>query len=124
MRGIATFPVELEISTLLVRPVLSLCFLSIDVRLIGQMENIKVYASRDIPQFESLMIDKHDALTRFIHIIQPLAQVYKLAPTSIHIFYGLGSDIAFNRNASLFLNLRDYEDKRKFICVVLLLTAI
>lgn len=84
------------------------------------MENIKVYASRDLPQYKSLMADKHDALARFIRVIQPLAQVYKLPPTSLHIFYDPGSEmIAFNRNASLFLNLRYYEAWRKFIYVVL-----
>ena len=71
------------------------------------------------------MTEKHDALARFIHIIQPLGQVYKLPPTSLHIFYDLGSEmIAFNRNASLFLNLRYYEAWRKLLDFVLALMAI
>lgn len=62
------------------------------------------------------MTTKHDVLARFIHVIQPLGQVYKLPPTSLHIFYDLGGEmIAFNRNASIFLNLRYYEAWRKFV---------
>lgn len=57
---------------------------------------------------------KRDILARFIHIIKPLVEVYKLPPTSLHIFYDLGGEmIAFNRNASIFLNLRYFEAWRK-----------
>jgi len=52
----------------------------------------------------------HDVLARFIHVVKPLGEVYKLPPTSLHIFYDTGGEmIAFNRNASIFLNLRYYE---------------
>ena len=60
------------------------------------------------------MTTKHDIITRFIHVITPLGQIYKLPLTSLHIFYDQGGDlIAFNRNASIFLNLRYYEAWRK-----------
>lgn len=60
------------------------------------------------------MRDKSDALARFIYTIRPLQEVYTLPPTSLHIFYDRAGDtIAFNRNASLFLNLRFFEQWRK-----------
>lgn len=62
------------------------------------------------------MTAKHDVLARFIHVIQPLGRVYGLPPTSLHIFYDrAGEMIAFNRNASIFLNLRYYEAWREFL---------
>jgi hypothetical protein len=64
---------------------------------------------------KSILTLKHGALARFIHVIQPLAQVYKLPLTTLHIFYDNGGDlIAFNRNASIFLNLRYFEAWRKW----------
>ena len=46
----------------------------------------------------------------------PLADVYKLPAASLHIFYDTsGSRIAFNRNGSIFLNLRYYEAWRAFL---------
>ncbi|CCO34132.1 hypothetical protein BN14_08224 [Rhizoctonia solani AG-1 IB] len=50
-------------------------------------------------------------MTRFGNlIVTPLRTLYKLPPSSVHIFYDTkGGLIAFNRNGSLFLNLRYYE---------------
>lgn len=71
----------------------------------------------DVPDLRNLMQTKKDSLARFIHIIRPLQDVYTLPPTSLHIFYDReGELIAFNRNASLFLNLRYFEQWRKSIC--------
>lgn len=68
----------------------------------------------DIPQPQSIMSTKHDVIARFIHVIKPLGEIYKLPVTSLHIFYDQGGDlIAFNRNASIFLNLRYYEAWRE-----------
>ncbi|KAF7975917.1 hypothetical protein HWV62_8178 [Athelia sp. TMB] len=81
-----------------------------DLDFIGEMGNVKVYVSRDVPEPKSIMYTKRDTLARFIHVIQPLAKVYKLPSTSMHIFYDLGGEmIAFNRNASIFVNLRYFE---------------
>lgn len=63
----------------------------------------------------SVLTTKSDAIARFIHVIQPLARVYDLPPSSLHIFYDIAGDlIAFNRNASLFLNLRFFEAWRAY----------
>jgi len=96
------------------------------------MGKVKVYVSRGaidcgmifslqltnfhvgVPQPQTFMATKHDSLARFIHIMSFLAQVYELPLTSLHVFYDLeGGLIAFNRNASIFLNLRYFEAWRK-----------
>ena len=74
------------------------------------------------------MQSKHESLARFIYTIRPLREVYTLPPTSLHIFYDrTGELIAFNRNASLFLNLRYFEqwrERRTFALLVgVLLTS-
>lgn len=64
----------------------------------------------DIPNPAELLKAKKDAIARFIHVMMPVRDLFQLPPTSVHVFYDLaGSTIAFNRNASIFLNLRYYE---------------
>jgi len=59
------------------------------------------------------MRSKRDSIARFIHIMQSLANVFRLPLSSLHIFYDLeGGLIAFNRDGSIFLNLRYYEQWR------------
>lgn len=54
-------------------------------------------------------------IARFIHVITPLAGIYELPITNLHIFYDLqGGIIAFNRNGSIFLNLRYFEEWREW----------
>jgi hypothetical protein len=61
------------------------------------------------------MTTKHDAIARFIQVIKPLGEIYNIPFTTLHIFYDQsGKMIAFNRNGSIFLNLRYYEAWRKF----------
>ena len=67
------------------------------------------------------MQSKHESLARFIYTIRPLQEVYTLTPSSLHVFYDRAGDlIAFNRNASLFLNLRYFEQWRKHFFLVCL----
>lgn len=93
----------------------------------GEMGGIKVFMSRgqlvpifsaqaaakegtDVPQPKEVLGRKRESLARFVHIIHPLAEVYGLPTSSLHIFYDLtGGTIAFNRSASIFLNLRFFE---------------
>jgi hypothetical protein len=76
--------------------------------------NFTADRSSGVPQSQAIMETKHDSLARFIHIMSSLAQVYDLPLTSLHIFYDLqGGLIAFNRNTSIFLNLRYFEAWRK-----------
>ena len=68
----------------------------------------------EVPDYANIIPRKHDTIARFIHVIKPLRTLYKLPPTSVNVFYDLqGETIAFNRNASIFLNLRYYEAWRK-----------
>ncbi|KZT22896.1 hypothetical protein NEOLEDRAFT_1137233 [Neolentinus lepideus HHB14362 ss-1] len=94
-----------------------------DLHKAGDMGDIPVFVSPDVldryrnqadakrndPK-RGFMEDKHDALARFIYVIQELRDVYQLPAKSLHIFCDLGGElIAFNREGSLYLNLRYYE---------------
>ncbi|KAL5498075.1 hypothetical protein ACEPAH_3006 [Sanghuangporus vaninii] len=81
-----------------------------DIMNIGSMSDIKIFVAKDVPDGRNLIAARHNSIARFIHVIRPLRSLYKLPPTSINIFYDVhGDSIAFNRNASIFLNLRFYE---------------
>ncbi|KAJ6558581.1 hypothetical protein DFH09DRAFT_1037162 [Mycena vulgaris] len=81
-----------------------------DLNVVGEIGNIKVYLSQEVPDPHSFMPTKYEPLTRFVPLMTVLAQVYNLPLTSLHIFYDLdGGLIAFNRNGSIFFNLRYYE---------------
>ncbi|PPQ89567.1 hypothetical protein CVT25_012239 [Psilocybe cyanescens] len=98
-----------------------------DLHHIGQMGPVKVYLSEvlirgpiwyltyyaEIPNYQAgvFMEEKRHSLARFVHIMKPLATIYDLPLTKLHIFYDLsGGIIAFNRNGSIFLNLRYFEE--------------
>ncbi|KIY52910.1 hypothetical protein FISHEDRAFT_63575 [Fistulina hepatica ATCC 64428] len=64
----------------------------------------------DVPNKETFLTIKADVIRRFISVIVPLGNVYNLPLVSLHIFCDMtGGIIAFNRNGSIFLNLRYYE---------------
>ncbi|KAH0825764.1 hypothetical protein J3R83DRAFT_8923 [Lanmaoa asiatica] len=80
----------------------------------GQIGNLELLGKLeqwiDVPDTDTFMARMRDPLARFIHVITPLAQIYNLPMTSLHIFYDMaGGLIAFNRNGSIFLNLRYFE---------------
>ena len=101
------------------------------------MEDFKVYASRgitvqssssccvtdmvsDVPNLATLMAIKRNTIARFIYVVLPLLDVYKLPRSSIHFYFDqTGQRIAFNRNASLFLSLRYFEAWRMYAAFVL-----
>ncbi|THU91523.1 hypothetical protein K435DRAFT_759191 [Dendrothele bispora CBS 962.96] len=81
-----------------------------DLKQIGQMGEVSVYLSEEVPQIDTFMATKRNSMARFIYIMKDLGEIYKLPLTSMHIFYDLGGGlIAFNRNGSIFLNLRYFE---------------
>ncbi|KAF5326190.1 hypothetical protein D9611_000170 [Ephemerocybe angulata] len=83
-----------------------------NLRLAGEMGKVKIYLSDDVPPevAYTFLRDNQDALARFIHILLPLSRVYDLPQSTLHIFYDVtGGLIAFNRNASLFVNFRFYQ---------------
>ena len=69
----------------------------------------------DVPNPGELLKTRRDSIARFIYVVRPIRDIFQLPPTSVHIFYDLaGSTIAFNRNASIFLNLRYFEAWRTY----------
>ncbi|KAI6041582.1 hypothetical protein EDC04DRAFT_1265243 [Pisolithus marmoratus] len=77
---------------------------------LGSVGDVKVFVTRDVPEAATFMTRKFEVLARFIHVIAPLTKVYGLPTTALHIFCdSAGGLIAFNRNGSLFLNLRYFE---------------
>ncbi|KAF9264248.1 hypothetical protein L218DRAFT_958669 [Marasmius fiardii PR-910] len=81
-----------------------------DLKEIGRMGDVKVYVVHNVPQMATIMNDKKQSIARLIHIMNMLSQIYAIPLTSLHVFYDLsGGTIAFNRNGSIFFNLRYYE---------------
>ena len=73
-----------------------------------------------IPDPFQLLGVKKDAIVRFIGVLVPIMGIYQLLPTSIYIFYDLsGSTITFNREGSIFLNMRYYEAWRMYYSLCL-----
>ncbi|KAF8128969.1 hypothetical protein EV363DRAFT_1220883 [Boletus edulis] len=81
-----------------------------NLELLGKMGDVRVFVTKDVPDADTFMTRMRDPLARFIHVVTPLAQIYNLPMTSLHIFYDMtGGLIAFNRNGSIFLSLRFFE---------------
>jgi hypothetical protein len=73
-----------------------------------------------VPHPETIITTKQGTLLRFVEVVRLLAGIYKIPPTSLHVFYDLAGDvIAFNRAGSIFLNLRYFEAWREllFFCL-------
>ena len=67
----------------------------------------------DLPEPESLIQRKHDVLARFIHVLKPLVELYKIPQTSVQVFADKeGQLISFNRSGCLIMNLRYFETWR------------
>ncbi|KAF8513724.1 hypothetical protein BU17DRAFT_95084 [Hysterangium stoloniferum] len=84
---------------------------AISLDLVGIMGRFKVYAATNGPPHAKAAIENmRPAITRFGElIILPLIGIYNIPSTSVQIFHDWsGPLIAFNRNGSLFLNLRYY----------------
>ncbi|KAI0299353.1 hypothetical protein B0F90DRAFT_1810632 [Multifurca ochricompacta] len=81
-----------------------------DLDLVGTMGGVKVFATQDLPERDTLIHRKHDVLARFLYVLNPLVAVYKIPQACLHVFADKeGQLVAFNRGGSLFMNLRYYE---------------
>ncbi|EJD52006.1 hypothetical protein AURDEDRAFT_181569 [Auricularia subglabra TFB-10046 SS5] len=81
-----------------------------DLGFVGMVSGIKVYLSTHLPERQGTFSAKAPVIKRFLAVVAPLREIYKLPPASIHIYLdGEGPTVAFNRGGSLFLNLRFYE---------------
>ena len=76
----------------------------------------------DLPERQTLVQRKHDVLARFLHILNPLVEVYRIPRTSLHVFADSeGQLVAFNKKRDLvFMNLRYFEAWRTFHFLLLL----
>jgi len=85
-----------------------------DLTFLTSIEGLRFYISRSLHQHnlngELVLVQFADAIVRFINlVIKPIGDIFDLDPNSLHVFYDLeGPIIAFNRNGSLFFNLRFY----------------
>jgi hypothetical protein len=93
----------------------------------GSMGDIKIFAAPggiilpnlnpdthsiivDLPEPESLIQRKRDVLARFIHVLKPLVELYKIPQTSLQVFADKeGQLICLNRSGCLVMNLRYFE---------------
>lgn len=74
----------------------------------------------DVKDRHTLVARKQDALKRFVDILHPIRSIYNLPPATLHIFTDTSGDlIAFNRNGSIFLNLRYYEAWRTYASLLI-----
>jgi len=85
-----------------------------DLTFLTSIEGLRFYISRSLHQHnlngELVLVQFADAIVRFVNlVIKPIGDIFDLDPNSLHVFYDLeGPIIAFNRNGSLFFNLRFY----------------
>ncbi|KAG7446407.1 uncharacterized protein BT62DRAFT_986911 [Guyanagaster necrorhizus] len=81
------------------------------LKLVMSMEDVKIYLPQhtDTTRIKGFLSTRHDSIARFIHVMNILAAIYKLPMENLHIFSeDEGTTVAFNRNGSIFLNLRYY----------------
>lgn len=75
---------------------------------VGKLQEIELYLPSGLDQSE-ISQALTASLNRFVTMLRDLAEVFKLSPENIHIFYDNNSNtIAFNRDRILFFNLRFY----------------
>ena len=67
--------------------------MSLKVRL-DNTDNVWVTESCvDVPDTDTFMARMRDPLARFIHVVTPLAQIYNLPMTSLHVFYDMAGGL-------------------------------
>ena len=67
----------------------------------------------DLHEPESLIQRKHDVIARFLYVLKPLVELYKIPQTSLQIFADKeGQLISLNRGGRLVMNLRYFEALR------------
>lgn len=86
-----------------------------DATLLPRTATNEAWCLIEVPDGSIIFTSKSEVIARFIYVIKPLRNLYKLPPASISIFFDLqGDSIAFNRNGSIFLNLRYFESWRQY----------
>ena len=101
-------------------------------RVQGEMEEVGFYYSKgtvpqshrrarpnhlntDISDPAQLLETKKGAIDRFIGVLMPILDLYQLPLAKVHIYYDpAASTVTFNRDGSIFVNLRYYEGWRTY----------
>ncbi|CAO1635090.1 unnamed protein product [Sympodiomycopsis kandeliae] len=80
-----------------------------DLQLAGEVSGMRVFVSSELEPSTTLVANQA-ALERLITLIyRPIGSIFGLNPSSMNIFIDTsGPTIAFNRNGTIFLNLRYY----------------
>jgi hypothetical protein len=97
------------ISNTLYLPFIYFIFLGHSLFCVGTRQGIELYDPKGFNQSEILSQSNSDPLNRFIIILKDLANAFGVSPQAIHIFYdNCSNSIAFNRDRTLFFNLKFY----------------
>ncbi|GBC47096.2 hypothetical protein GLOIN_2v1761434 [Rhizophagus irregularis DAOM 181602=DAOM 197198] len=84
---------------------------------VGNLQKIELYVSTDVDQSEILSQSRIAPLSQFIYMLKDIADVFKVTPKAIHIFYDNSvNSIAFNRDGALFFNLKFYLELHEQKC--------
>ncbi|KAI0199372.1 hypothetical protein F4808DRAFT_215832 [Astrocystis sublimbata] len=83
-----------------------------DLSLLADASNgMRVFVSNSIPDAtkENFVSENHRAINAFASLLKDVGDIYKIPRRVLHIFYDeQGGTIAFNREGSIFCNLRFY----------------
>ncbi|KAI5865567.1 hypothetical protein GGS23DRAFT_559841 [Durotheca rogersii] len=83
-----------------------------DLNLVAEASNsMRIFVSNSIPNFDpaQFLVANHRSINSFASLLQDVGDVYSINRSALHIFYDeTGNTIAFNRNGSVFCNLRFY----------------
>ncbi|KAJ3107750.1 hypothetical protein HDU97_003420 [Phlyctochytrium planicorne] len=80
-----------------------------DLALRGSVDGVPLYIERAAGADGEAAVANSDALQKFSRLLKFLARVFNLAPTAVNIYFDkVGSTVAFNRDRTLFFNLRFY----------------
>ncbi|OTA67367.1 hypothetical protein K449DRAFT_401875 [Hypoxylon sp. EC38] len=81
-----------------------------DLYFVAEASNsMRVFVSNAIPNFDPahFLSTNHQAINSFAALLTEVGEVYSINKTALHIFYEQGGNtIAFNRDGSIFCNLR------------------
>ncbi|KAK5627417.1 hypothetical protein RRF57_003132 [Xylaria bambusicola] len=84
-----------------------------DLTLLADASNgMRVFVSSNIPQSqtETFLTSNHTTINSFATLLKDVGDVYQIPRNVLHVFYDeSGSTIAFNRDGSIFCNLRFYK---------------
>ncbi|KAI1130888.1 hypothetical protein F5Y10DRAFT_98738 [Nemania abortiva] len=83
-----------------------------DLTLLADAANgMRIFVSSDIPHLQTgaFLSSNHTAINSFAALLKDVGDVYQIPKNVLHIFYDEGGNtIAFNRDGSIFCNLRFY----------------